>query len=174
MSSKRHAFRPSPDRLEAHVVLSSFGTGSAIAASGSPIVETLTTDKTVYTVGQPIHITLTETNTTNTSVVSANMKQGGGFVVSRHFKPVWKSPRARLAATSFTLQPGQTHTFTVTWNGHPNIGSLSRSTPVTGTVQIDNTLANNTVSIAIDPAHGKGSHAGVTGAVPDVTLSLVD
>ena len=47
------AFRPSPERLEAHVVLSSAAT-AIVASAASPIVETLTTDQTVYKVGQPI------------------------------------------------------------------------------------------------------------------------
>jgi hypothetical protein len=168
------AFRPSAERLESHVLLSSVAMPLATGTSGSPIIETLTTDKSVYKVGQPIHITLTETNTTNTDVVLPNMKQGGGFTVSQKLKNVWKSRGTRPRATTFTLQPGQTHTVTVTWNGRPNVGSLSRSTPVTGTVQIDNTLANNTASIAIDPAHGKGSKAGVTGAIPNELLTLTD
>jgi hypothetical protein len=174
MSLKQHAFRPSAERLEDHVVLSSVAPAQDFTASGSPIVETLTTDKTVYKVGQPIHITLTATNTTNTTVVLANMKQGGGFAVSRKFKNVWETKRAEPSGKTFTVQPGQTHTIKVTWNGRPNVGQLSHSAPVTGTFQVDNTLANNTVNIAIEPAHGKGSKAGVTAAVPNETLSLVD
>lgn len=174
MPATHHTFRPSAERLEAHVLLSSVAPAPASEFSGSPIVETLTTDKTVYKVGQPIKITLTETNTTNAAVVTANLKHGGGFIVSQHFKDIWKSKRAKPAATTFTLQPGQTHSVTVTWNGRPNVGSLSRSVPVTGTVQVDNTLANDTVSIAIDPAHGKGSNLGVTGAVHDEALTLTD
>ncbi len=152
MPSMHHVFRPSAERLEALNLLSSVAPAPASEVSGSPIVETLTTDKSVYKVGQPIHITLTETNTTNTDLVSSDMKQVGGFTVSRNFKTLWEFRAGRRAATSFTLQPGQTHAFTVTWNGHPNVGSLSRSAPLTGTVQVDNTLANDTVSIAIDPA----------------------
>jgi hypothetical protein len=161
-----HAFRPSAERLEAHVLLSSVATALATGSSGSPIVETLTTDKSIYKVGQPIHVTLTETNTTNNDVVLPSPTLQTGFTVSRDFKIIWKSKRARPVATPITLQPGQTHTVTVTWNGRANVGSLSRSTPITGTVEIDNALANNSVFIAIDPAHGKGSNAGVTFSTP--------
>jgi hypothetical protein len=174
MSRIRYVFRPSAELLPAHVLLSSVAPAAASQISGSPIVETLATDKTVYKVGQPIKITLTETNTTNADVVSPNMTEHGGFTASRKFKDVWESKRAKPTAATFTLQPGETHTVTVTWNGRPNVGALPRSAPVTGTFQIDNTLANDTVNIAIVPAHGKGSKAGVTGAVPNETLSLVD
>jgi hypothetical protein len=167
MPPMHHAFRPSAERLEAHVLLSSVATTLATGSSGSAILETVTTNKSIYKVGQPIHITLTETNTTNNDVVLPNPTLQSSFTVSRDFKDIWQSNRARPRATPLILQPGQTHTVTVTWNGRANVGSLSRSTPITGTVEIDNALANNSVNIAIDPAHGKGSNAGVTFAVPN-------
>ena len=105
MPPMRHAFRPSTERLEAHVLLSS-ATSATMAVSGSPIVETLTTDKTVYKVGQPIQITLTETNTTNAPVVSQNVTHGRGFTVSRNFKDVWKSNGGRRAAPSVHITTG--------------------------------------------------------------------
>ena len=154
----RNAYRPEVERLEAHVLLSS----SAITfpSSGSPIVETLSTDKTIYKVGQPIHITLTETNTTNAAVVSATQPGLATFTASQNYKDVWKSPGSRRAAPSFTLQPGQTHSITVTWNGQANVGSHSKSTPLTGTFELDNTLASEPVFIAIDPRHGKNANDG--------------
>jgi hypothetical protein len=166
MPPMHHAFRPAAERLEAHVLLSSVATALATGSSSSPIVETVTTNKSIYKVGQPIRITLTTTNTTNNDVVFPNPTLQSSFTVSRDFKIIWKSTRARPRATPLTLQPGQTHTVTVTWNGRPNVGSLSRSTPLTGTVEIDNALASNTVNIAIDPVRGKGSNAGVTFATP--------
>jgi hypothetical protein len=169
-----HAFRPTAEQLEAHVLLSSVAPVPGTAFPGSPIVETLTTDKSVYKVGQPIHITLTETNTTNVDFLSPNVKGLDSFTASQHYMDLWKSNGSRRAAPSFTLAPGQTHTITVTWNGHANVGSKSRSKPLTGTFQIDNTLANNSVSIAIDPRHGKGANAGVTASVPDEPLTLTD
>jgi hypothetical protein len=171
MPPMHHAFRPSAERLEDHVLLSSTA-ALTFAPSGSPIVETLTTDKTVYKVGQPIRITLTETNTTNSTVVSPNVRGLDSFAASQDLKDVWKSKGANRAAPSYTLQPGQTHTISVTWNGHANVGSRSRSTPLTGTFEIDNTLANNSATIAIDPRHGKGANAGIVSAVPNEALTL--
>jgi hypothetical protein len=171
MPPMHHAFRPSAERLEVHVLLSSAAT-AAFAPSGSPIVETLTTDTTVYKVGQPIHITLTETNTTNATIVFAKGKGLNGFTASQDLKDVWKSSGVNRVAPSYTLQPGKTRTIKVTWNGHANVGSHSRSTPLTGTFELDNTLAHNGVMIAIDPARGKGANAGVTSSVPNMTLTL--
>jgi hypothetical protein len=162
------AFLPAAERLESHVLLSS----AAAAASSTPIVETLTTDQTIYKVGQPIRITLTETNTTNAILVSPSITGLDSFTASQNFKNVWKSRGSKLAAPSFTLAPGQTHTITVTWNGHANVGSVPRSKPLTGTFLIDNTLANNSAIIAIDPRHGKGANAGITSLVPEKALTL--
>ena len=167
----RNVFRPSAERLESHVLLSTAAAVS-FSPSGSPIVETLSTDKTVYKVGQPIHITLTETNTTNAAVTSPGVKGLEGFTASQKFKDVWKSRGSKLAVPSFTLQPGATHTVTVTWNGHANVGSHSRTRPLTGTFEIDSTLANNSVFIAIDPRHGKGANAGVVMSMPNEPLTL--
>jgi hypothetical protein len=166
-----HVFRPAAERLEAHVLLSSTAV-AAVAAPTSAIVETLTTDQTIYKVGRPIHITLTETNTTNNTITSPSVAGLDSFTASQDFKDVWKSKGSKLAAPSFTLQPGQTHTITVTWNGHANVGSHSRSKPLTGTFEIDNTLANNSVSIAIDPRRGKGANAGIVSSVPNEELTL--
>jgi hypothetical protein len=166
-----HAFRPSAERLEAHVLLSSAATVT-FSPSGSPIVETLTTNKTIYKVGQPIQITLTETNTTNAAVTSPTKEGVDSFAASQKFKDVWKSRGSKLAAPSYTLQPGQTHSITVTWNGHANVGSHSRSTPLTGTFEIDSTLANNSVFIAIDPRHGKNANAGIKNFEPNESLTL--
>jgi hypothetical protein len=168
----RYAYRPKTERLEAHVLLSS--SAVTFAPSGSPIVETLSTDKTIYKVGQPIQITLTETNTTSATVVSPTKPGLATFTASQHYKDVWKSPGSRQAAPSFSLQPGQTHTITVTWNGHANVGSHSSSTPLTGTFELDNTLANNPVFIAIDPRHGRHANDGVLSQTSGEILTLTE
>lgn len=90
-------FRPTAEQLEAHVLLSSAAAATA-ATQASPIVETLTTDQTIYKVGQPISITLTETNTTNTTIVSPRVTGLASFTVSQNFKDVWKSKGSKLAA----------------------------------------------------------------------------
>jgi hypothetical protein len=167
----RRAFRPSAERLEAHVLLST-AAAAPFAVSGSPVVETLSTDKSVYKVGQPVHITMTETNTTNHAVASPSVKGLQGFTATTDSNVVWESTGGRPAAKSFTLQPGQSHSVSVTWNGRANTGSRSRSTPLTGTFRIDNTLAYNTVTIVIDPRRGKNSNAGVTESIPNESLTL--
>ena len=76
MSHIPPAFRPSSGAARDPCRSFVHRAGAGLEVSGSPIVETLTTDKPVYKVGQPIKITLTETNTTNANVVSANSEAG--------------------------------------------------------------------------------------------------
>ena len=172
MPRTRHAFRPSPERLETHLLLTAATAG--LPVPGPPITETLTTNRTIYKVGQPIEITLTETNTTKNPVTLSNIANVDGFTATRSFKIVWTQAAPSRRAHSSTLRPGETRKIRVVWNGRPNVAS-ARSTPATGTFEIDNTLANNSVAIAIDPAHGKGSTAGPTSSVPKDkdTLTLV-
>jgi hypothetical protein len=168
MPRTRHACHPSGERLEAHVLLSLAATAPAVLSSR--LVETLATDKSVYTVGEPIRITLTETNTTNSDIVLPSMERGAVFTVSHDLTDFWVKGQGRLSAAGKTLQPGQERTVRVTWNGRPNVGS--RSTPPTGSFQVNNTLADNPVTIEINPKHGKGSKAGIVSSVPDETLTL--
>ncbi len=169
MPSTRHAFRPSTERLESLVVLSA--ASAALPVAGPPITEVLSTNKTIYKVGQPIHITLTETNTTKVPLTLTNIAQVDGFTATRDFKVAWKISARGQRAGSSVLQPGETRTVRAVWNGRPNVAS-SASIPRTGTFEIDNTLANNSVTIAIDPAHGKGSTAGPTSSLPNDPLTL--
>ena len=170
MSCKNRGCRPSIERLESHVLLSA--TATAFGSTAPPITETLTTDKSIYKVGEPIHITLTETNNTSSTITMPSMQQSGEFTASRDFKVVWRSKVQQSDSAATTLAPGQTTTISTTWNGSPNVGSSPRSTKLTGTIHIDNTLANDSVVIAIQPRHGKGSNVGIVNALPEETLTL--
>jgi hypothetical protein len=169
MRRERNRFSPSAESLEAHVLLST-ATGFG-AVPVVPISETLTTDKTIYKVGQPVRIALTVTNNTSSTVTLPSVK-GGGFSALQNVKLVWSSRDRAHRARTATLAPGETRTISTVWNGRGNLGSSSPRGPLTGTFNIDNTLATNTVLIAIDPRHGKGSTAGLTESVPNMSLTL--
>ncbi len=175
MSCINRGCRPSVKRLESHVMLSSAAmsiTTPSIASAAPPIKETLTTDKSIYKVGEPIHITLTETNTMDSVVTLPSLQQSGVFTASRDLRVLWRSKVQKPESAATTLAPGQTRTISMTWNGSANVGSAPRSTRLTGTLHIDNTLANDSVVIAIQPRHGKGSNVGIVDALPEETLSL--
>jgi hypothetical protein len=83
----------------------------------SGITYSLVTDQPVYQVGQPIHITFTETNTGDQPVtVSVSPTD---FTVSRNGGTVWQSDpeNGGQPPTSVTLQPQQSVSQTATWDG---------------------------------------------------------
>ena len=162
MMRTTHAFHPAGfDHLEAREVLSQFGLfiappvlpihlAPAIVAPApappnnvavaSPLLVAFTTDRSTYALGQPVHFTLTATNTSKQAVTFVDGPAVDGFLVSQNGKIVWRS-NAGLQPQflrSVTLQPGQSYTLHATWDGHPNTPSgneLMSQTP-TGTFSV--------------------------------------
>jgi hypothetical protein len=87
----------------------------------SQLTTSLTTDQSVYQLGQPINLTFTETNNGTTPLqvltgpASFNITQNGAVVWTSN--PVTSPPTTQDSWT--TLQPGQSVTQTATWNGVP-------------------------------------------------------
>jgi len=77
----------------------------------------LTTDRSAYQAGEPIAITLTETNTTSQAVTAT--VDPTDFTVTANGGVVWQCnpDNASLPGTPATLQPGQSVTQTATWDG---------------------------------------------------------
>jgi hypothetical protein len=87
----------------------------------SPLVVSLTTDQRSYRKGSPVHVTITESNTTNHDLAV----YAGGHIVSlqmsQNNKPVWQYHDTRgLLASRAVLKAGQTRRWTLVWNGRPN------------------------------------------------------
>jgi hypothetical protein len=98
-----------------------------VSAPGS-ISTTFTTDQAEYLIGQPIQITLAETNTSDAPVTvntgpSEFQITEGGFLVAD------VSGSGGTQSSTETLQPGQSFTETATWNGVANIGTAPGTTP---------------------------------------------
>jgi hypothetical protein len=78
----------------------------------------LTTDQSVYQLGEPVQMTLTETNTSNQpmiidpNLVTFNITQDGNWV--------WGNDSWYFSQATVTLQPGQSYSHTVTWDGVPS------------------------------------------------------
>ncbi len=84
---------------------------------------TLTTDQSDYQVGQPIHITLTGTNTSDQTIQTVSGPDLDNFVVTENGVAIWDSEPVSLnLAVLTTLEPGQSFTETATWDGLPNEG----------------------------------------------------
>jgi hypothetical protein len=82
----------------------------------SSLAYSLTTDRSVYQVGQPIQMTFRETNTGAQPVtVQVNPTD---FFVSQNSGPVWQSNPGTMPPSKVeTLNPGQSLTQTATWDG---------------------------------------------------------
>jgi hypothetical protein len=89
----------------------------------SDLAVTLTTDESVYQAGQPIVMTLTETNTGSQPVGFVVGPSIDGFDVSENGKPVWQSNAGinPMFLVEEMIQPGQSYTLTATWDGVPNL-----------------------------------------------------
>jgi hypothetical protein len=90
----------------------------------------LTTDQKVYHKGQPVVMTLTETNTSSQTVTVALGPSTDGFYVTQNGVEVWASNTGPqpLYLLVKTIRPGASLTLSATWNGHTNIGPPSSPT----------------------------------------------
>jgi hypothetical protein len=90
----------------------------------------LATDQKVYHQGQPVVMTLTETNTSSQTVTVALGPSTDGFYVTQNGVDVWASNTGPqpLYLLVKTIKPGASLTLSATWNGHTNIGPPSSPT----------------------------------------------
>jgi hypothetical protein len=90
----------------------------------------LSTDHQVYRRGQPVVITLTETNTSQQEISVADGPSFGGLLATRNGRRVWASNAGiqPMFLVVHTLKPGQSITQTATWYGRSNIGPRAEIT----------------------------------------------
>ncbi len=150
----RTTFRPDVERLESVMLLSSVAptpTPLPILPPATTITTapqiTITTNHATYTVGAKIVLTEKLTNTSSHVEEIAIGPPNDGFVVAQHGKVVWRSNNGVIPQFLLLvmLKPGQSHTITATWDGHPSNpnafsdGELTNESP-TGTFVVDNQL----------------------------------
>lgn len=149
----RRAFHPNVEGLESHTLLSGLG-----------VSLTLTTDQATYTAGQPVHMTLTETNTTDHEINIVDAPSSHGFLVRQNGAVVWQSNNwiEPMYARLVTLAPGQSFTLQATWDGHPSLpmGGEDTGKTVTGALQVDSQVrqdgaAPTPINIDVVPPPGK-------------------
>ena len=96
------------------------GANFQVGVPGS-ISTTFTTDKSDYSVGQPVQITLSETNTSNQPVtVNTGPSE---FQITDEFLAADVTGTGGTQSSTEMLLPGQSFTQTATWNGVTNIGT---------------------------------------------------
>ena len=103
-----------------------------VAPGNEGVKVVLTSDHLVYHRGQPVVMTLTETNTSNQTVTVPLGPSTDGFYVTQNGREVWASNTGPqpLFILARTLKPGESFTVSATWNGHSNIGPASNPTGV--------------------------------------------
>jgi hypothetical protein len=154
----RPRFRPTIEPLEAQTLPS--GVLPAVApVSPAPVTLTLTTDKAEYQSGQPVHMTLTETNTSGHQVTITDGPSVDGFYVTQKGATVWRSNAGAqpMFLRVVDLLPGQSYTLSATWDGHSNDPSGSDGPLLTGTFQVHSQVSFNgaeapPVTVTIQPA----------------------
>ena len=150
---------PAVERLEGRALLSA-GLRRAQIPVAPPMVApvsqgvkvVLATDRQVYHRGQPVVMTLTETNTSNHAVTVPLGPSTDGFYVTQNGREVWASNTGPqpLFIVLKTLKPGESFTLSATWDGHANLGPAS--TP-TGALVVHSQVAGAApVTIQIQPA----------------------
>jgi hypothetical protein len=84
----------------------------------------LSTDHEIYRRGQPVVITLTETNTSHQEITVESGPSLGGVFVTHNSRRVWASNAGiqPMFVLVRTLEPGQSITQSATWSGQSNIG----------------------------------------------------
>jgi len=118
------------ETLEGKVLLAAIATPVApvsppmIAPLSQGLVVKLSTDHQVYRRGQPVVMTLTETNTTQHDITVESGPGVGGFFVTHNGHRVWASNTGvqPMFVLLRTLAPGQSITQSASWNGQSNIG----------------------------------------------------
>jgi|GEM_PF-1254103 len=124
------------ETLEGKVLLAAIATPIApvsppiIAPVSRGLVVKLSTDHQVYRRGQPVVITLTETNTSQQDIIVESGPSLAGFFVTHNGRRVWASNAGvePMFILMRTLEPGQSITQSATWNGQSNIGPARTAT----------------------------------------------
>jgi hypothetical protein len=106
------------------------GTPPLVARVDQGLRIDLATDQQVYRQGQPVVVTLTETNTSHRTVEVALGPSTDGFYVTQNGAEVWTSNKGPqpLFLMVKRIKPGASLRLSATWNGHTNIGSPSSPT----------------------------------------------
>ena len=102
----------------------------------------LTTDHSFYNLGQPVNITLTETNISSHDVTVEFGPSIDGFSITHNGATVWTSNNGRIPMYILmeTLEPGQSFTLKATWDGTQN---ERPPTQPTGVFVVHNALIPN-------------------------------
>ncbi len=114
---------------------------TAVFQITSPFTDTLTTNQSVYSAGEPVQMTFTMTNTSDEPASVVWGAVNDGFIVKQGSQVVWQSNSGvnPQFLVNDTVQPGKSLTFPGTWDG--TVASDSTTTTLTGSFVVTNQLA---------------------------------
>jgi uncharacterized repeat protein (TIGR01451 family) len=144
-SRPANRLRPCVESLESRTVLSGAPMAQVLVANPpqEPLIPLktsfvpVTTDRAVYRIGQPVTITITETNTSNHDIQVLTGCQILHATVTKGGATVWRFIDARECPTGLgVLHAHQSRHFTLIWNGKFNIPNLPPGISHTGTFVI--------------------------------------
>jgi hypothetical protein len=162
-SHRRRALIPSVEGLEGKLLL------SAVPVAGEYQAETpgaenlkvrLTTDRRSYRAGQPVRITLRETNVGDEPIGLGASPLYAVSVVDATGTQHWKAWGPEFQATMIKyLPPGQSRTTTVVWDAHPgaHAGQTRMMMPLTGDFEIHGSLDGVDAGVAKIRLLGRGN-----------------
>ena len=106
----------------------------------SPFTDTLTTNQSDYSAGEPVQMTFTMTNTSDEPASVVWGAVNDGFIVTQGNQVVWQSNSGvnPQFLVNDTVQPGKSLTFPGTWDG--TVASDSTATTLTGSFVVTNQL----------------------------------
>ena len=122
----------------------------------SDLAVTVTTDQPSYQVGQPVHITVTETNATNHDVTVAEGCGINDFWVTQNSTELWRKSKdgPQPLCPIFlggVLHAHQSRSFDALWDGHTDEGPPGTPTGVVEVFGRVNGVSSPPVAIRIDP-----------------------
>ena len=101
-----------------------------------PIVSTVTTDQSVYQLGEPVQMTYTEVNTSDQSITIPHPQPAGFGITHNGTAVMIDAVIAIYYSGTETIAPGQVFTTSQTWNGIP-IFDPSAPGDLTGTFVVN-------------------------------------
>ena len=175
-SSGSGFMQPRPINFFGTFVVSNPNAPSGLTATfqiTDPRTDSLTTDQSVYALGEPIQMTFTELNTSSQPITVAPDAPAGFSIMHNGVPVLAYSTTQPVSNTPVTFQPGQAVTETGTWNGIPisgpyTIGNLTGTFDAAYGPAANPTEATTTFQIAPYAAGALGTKIATDQLVYDI------
>jgi hypothetical protein len=136
----------------------------------SPLTQSVTANQSTYQSGQAVQLTATETNTSTQAITILNTQDQ--FTVMGYGGVTLPATNVSSSNPIVTLQPGQSQTFTATWNPSGGQGSSASPTGYYRVLFQDNFQGTTSPQFVIDgPSTNSGTTDSTSGQLPGSSTS---